>query len=323
MRKQECLDLTVGIYAHNEEANISHVLEEITQRQSLSDVTEVIVVCSGCTDMTVPIVRRLASHDPRIELVIEPERRGVASAINEILTRCKTDLLVLVEADTRLYDGSVRRLASELEERGAGLVGAWPIIENENTGWIPRGLAFVRRVLLRSLLDLKSFADQTYSNSEFVCIRRSLVDQVPTGIVNIETYIDMTVHEAGYPVLPSRTVKVLIRLPENVSDYLAQRRRIYYGHMQIKNVLGQYASSMEGIASRRPGLVLRSTILELRVKPRLVFEIWPVLFLDLAAYVQACTDLARRANHLTWKMVSTTKWSPSPCRSSARTANLA
>jgi cellulose synthase/poly-beta-1,6-N-acetylglucosamine synthase-like glycosyltransferase len=300
--------LTVGIYAHNEEGNISHILEQVLERQGLGEDTRIIVVCSGCTDSTVPVVQHYAVRDKRIELVIEPERLGVGSAINRVLERCTTDILVLIEADARLHEGAVRQLVNELQENEAGLVGAWPMIENESHGWIPRGLAFIRRVLLRCLFNLRSPADKTYSNSEFVCFRRRLVSRLPTHIVNVETYVDLCVHKSGYAVLPSRRARVLIRLPETVSDYIAQRRRIHYGHMQVKRFTGRYASSMEGIASRRPGLVFLSTVQELRIRPRLMLEMWPVLFLDLLAYFWACIDLMRQTNHVTWTMVSTTKW---------------
>jgi len=300
--------LTVGIYAHNEQASIPHVLKSVLGRQGLSETTRVVVVCSGCTDQTIPIVQSFAANDKRLELVIERERRGVGPAINKILERCTTHYLVLIEADTRPYDNTFRELVAELEKRGAGLVGAWPIIGNENNGWIPRGLAFIRRVLLRSLLEFGSLSDQTYSNSEFVCIRRDLLAHVPDHIVNAETYIDLCVHKRGYPVLPSRKVKVLIRLPESVPDYLAQRRRIYYGHMQIRRMFGLYASSMEGVISRKPRLVFSCVVQELRLKPRLILEVWPVLLLDLVAYIGARVDVARGKDHVEWKMISTTKW---------------
>jgi len=300
--------LAVGIYAHNEQASIPYVLESVLGRQGLSQLTRVIVVCSGCTDLTIPVVQRFAENDDRLELVVERERWGVGSAINKILERCTTDLLVLIEADTRPYDNTVLQLAAELIEQNAGLVGAWPIVDNENNGWIPRGLAFIRRVLLRSLLNLESFPDKTYSNSEFVCFRRRLLARVPDGVVNAETYVDLVVHKAGYPVLPSRKVKVLIRLPETVPEYVAQRRRICYGHLQMKKLFGQYASSMEGIASKKPWLIVSSIIQEFRTRPRLALEIWPVLLLDLVAYIGARVDFAQRRSHIAWRMISTTKW---------------
>lgn len=300
--------IAIGVYAYNEQASISYLLESILNKQRLPEGARVIVVCSGCTDSTVSIVERIASHDQRVELVIEPRRLGVGSAINRILERCTTDRLVLIEADTRPLDDAVYQLAQELEESGAGLIGAWPIIENENKTWVSRGLTFIRRVLLRSLFGLEAFADKTYSNSEFVCIRRRLIDYLPVDIVNPETYVDLHVHAAGYPVLPSRRVRVLVRVPETVHDYLAQRRRIHYGHMQIRRLVGRYASSMEGVVSRRPSLVLSSAVQELRIKPRLVLEIWPALLLDLLAYCCACLDFVRHADHLAWKMIPTTKW---------------
>jgi len=300
--------VTIGIYAYNEQANISHVLESVLGKQGLSKTSRVIVVCSGCTDLTLPIVQRFAANDDRLEVVIEPERFGVGSAINKILEKCATEFLVLIEADTRPYEGTVLQLAIELEENKAGLVGAWPIIGNENDGVIPRGLSFIRRVHLRSLHGLRSFEHQTYSNSEFVCIRKSLLDRVPPEIVNVDTYIDLRIHSRGYPVFPSRRVKVLIRLPENASDYVAQRRRIYFGHMQIRKIFGKYAASMEGIFSKNPRLVFGSAVQELRISPRLFIEVWPALLLDLLSYLLASLDFTLRTDHVRWKPISTAKW---------------
>src|SRR5215470_15237155 len=77
---------SVGIMAYNEEANIGHALRAVLEQQGPSIcVEEVIVVASGCTDRTVPIVAGIALQEPRVRLCIQEKREGKASAINLLL----------------------------------------------------------------------------------------------------------------------------------------------------------------------------------------------------------------------------------------------
>src|SRR5260221_643464 len=79
----ECAGCSVGIMAHNEEANISRTIQAVLQQQGPSmHIEEVIVVASGCTDRTVPIVAEIALQEPRVRLCIQEKREGKASAIN-------------------------------------------------------------------------------------------------------------------------------------------------------------------------------------------------------------------------------------------------
>ncbi len=77
---------TVGIFAHNEEANIAHLLQ-IMLEQDLEkvEIREIIVVSSGSTDQTDSIVRQFGQKDRRIRLLVQAKRQGKASAINLFL----------------------------------------------------------------------------------------------------------------------------------------------------------------------------------------------------------------------------------------------
>jgi biofilm PGA synthesis N-glycosyltransferase PgaC len=77
---------SVGITAHNEEANIGELLAAMrNQRLHNVQISEVIVVASGCTDATEDIVRRHALQDLRIQLLVQEKREGKTSAINLFL----------------------------------------------------------------------------------------------------------------------------------------------------------------------------------------------------------------------------------------------
>ena len=80
------VNCSVGIMAHNEEANIGRTIHAVLEQQGPSvRIEEVIVVASGCTDRTVPIVAEIALQEPRVRLCVQEKREGKASAINLFL----------------------------------------------------------------------------------------------------------------------------------------------------------------------------------------------------------------------------------------------
>ena len=105
---------TIGICAYNEGKNISRLLENILRKQKLPALSEVIVVCSGCTDRTVEIAREYANEDSRIRVLVENQRRGKASAINQILAHADSDAILFLSADTLPNLGCFQRLSSQL-----------------------------------------------------------------------------------------------------------------------------------------------------------------------------------------------------------------
>ena len=85
---------SVGITAHNEEANIGQLLEAIrNQRLHQVEISEIIVVASGCTDRTEGVVREHTAQDPRIQLFVQEKREGKTSAINVFLANSKEKII--------------------------------------------------------------------------------------------------------------------------------------------------------------------------------------------------------------------------------------
>src|SRR5512143_725661 len=92
---------SVGITAYNEEANIGKLLAAmIAQEVKQVEITEIIVVASGCQDNTVPIIQQYMAQDARIKLIVQDERKGKTSAINQFLQIAKEDICVLQSGDT-------------------------------------------------------------------------------------------------------------------------------------------------------------------------------------------------------------------------------
>ena len=78
------VSLMIGIAVSNEEQNIGALLENLTNSVP-PEVETICVVSSGSTDRTNEIVQDFAKDDARIQLIVENERNGKASALNLLL----------------------------------------------------------------------------------------------------------------------------------------------------------------------------------------------------------------------------------------------
>ena len=104
------LRCTVGVTAHNEEANIGKLLDGLLEQELYAvQISEIVVVASGCEDRTEEIVRAYAARDPRIRLIVQAAREGKSAAVNLIVREAREAIVVIESGDTLPRRGSERR----------------------------------------------------------------------------------------------------------------------------------------------------------------------------------------------------------------------
>ncbi len=229
------LKTAIGICAFNEEHNIRFLLERLTSEQDLPKDCRILVVCSGCTDGTIDVVREFQGCDKRIQPIVEETRNGKANALNKIFNEVKTsaDVLVLVNADALPEPGSIARLLLAIKSSDAGVVFARPVPFECSDGVSYRIVKVIWR--LHHLISL--FRSPKLSG-ELCAIRTVCLQPIPDEIATDEPYIELVIRQQGYRIgyLPSAIVR--IRCPTNIFDLLKQRRRIWIGHLQLKQATG-------------------------------------------------------------------------------------
>src|SRR5260370_1850084 len=128
----EYVGCSVGIMAHNEEANIGRSIHAALEQQSpVVRIEEVIVVASGCTDRTVPIVAAIALQEPRVHLCVQEKREGKASAINLFLKQARSPIVVLLGADVLPEEAALDYLFAPFQDPTIGMVGGRPVPVND------------------------------------------------------------------------------------------------------------------------------------------------------------------------------------------------
>lgn len=286
---------SVGIMAYNEASNIANAISSIlSQCGGVCDLQEIIVVASGCTDDTVPIVTELSRSDPRVRVVVQERREGKASAINVFLAEAKSPILIMVSADVILKDGALVILLAPFRDEKVGMVGAHPVPVNDDRQFLGHAV--------KLLWDLHDRVARESPKLGEVVAFRGIVPSIPTDTPVDEISIQAFVTQLGYRLVYEPEAIVYNRGPTTVSDFIRQRRRIYSGHLRIQQQQRYSASTMSvtrvfrALVSARPFSTPRST----------VYTVGAV-GLEATARLLGGYDYLRRRQHYLWQISTTTK----------------
>jgi len=286
---------SVGIMAYNEESNIANSIRAVLAQEPVSgDLAEVIVVASGCTDRTAEIVESIARRDSRVRLVVEEQRSGKASAINQFIAAARTPVLLMVNADTIVAPGTIDALIEHFDDPTVGMVGGHPIPVNDENSFL--GFAVHLQWRLHD-----EISRETPKLGEIVAFRNT-VSAIPTDTAVDELSIEAYFSEAGHRLVYEPRAIVYNRGPTTVSDFVRQRRRIAAGHVAIAKREGYSASTMS--VTRIARALLGSESFR---DPRATVWMAGAVALEGTARLLGHYDVLRRRSHNIWTTITTTK----------------
>lgn len=224
----------IGVMAHNEAANLPRLLVRLMTEPGDHHVH---VISSGSTDGTNEIVQNLSQLYPRLSLTIEPSRRGKARAINRFLSTLSedTERCVIISGDVLPRPGALAHLLAPLDDTQVQMTGARPCPTN------PTHTLVDRIVHLQWTL-----------HDRIARVRPKLGEMIafrpPVDPLDPDTAVDEAAIEAQLTAEQGRLVyvpqaEVLNRGPRTWRDLLAQRERIWVGHLRLRRRTGYRVST--------------------------------------------------------------------------------
>jgi poly-beta-1,6-N-acetyl-D-glucosamine synthase len=288
------INCSMGIMAYNEEANIGRLLEAvITQKFKEVALTEIVVVASGCTDNTEAIVLEWAKRDPRIRLISQEKRAGKAAAINDYLPRAQEKILVLCSADLLPEPEAIERLVAPFADPEVGMTSSRPVPVNDASQFM--GYAAHMLWGLHHAINMKSF-----KAGEMIAIRK-IFERIPYHTAVDEASMEPVIRGQGYQAKYVPTAIVYNKGPETLADFLRQRRRIYAGHLAVRDTLGYNVSTMSG------SKILMTLLSNLDWRPKQFAWTWSIVGLEVYGRMLGLRDYKKRRDHAVWEMATTTK----------------
>jgi biofilm PGA synthesis N-glycosyltransferase PgaC len=293
----EYVHCSVGIMAHNEEANIGRTILAVLEQQVLSVcVVEVIVVASGCTDRTVPIAAEIALHEPRVRVCVQEKREGKASAINLFLKQASSPIVVLIGADVLPDASALEYLCAPFKDPKIGMVGGRPVPVNNPATFMGHTVHLLWR--------LHDHLARTQPKLGEVIAFRNVISGIPIDSPVDEISIQALISQLGYQLIYEPACIVYNKGPLTMRDFLKQRRRIYAGHLQVRDQQNYVASTMKvGPIARR---LLTSRDFAFSDPKRVMWTLGAVTLEGLAR-MRGSYDYRHKREHHIWQMVDSTK----------------
>jgi biofilm PGA synthesis N-glycosyltransferase PgaC len=288
----------VAIMAHNEEKNMASLLERVAQEQPPGiRISHIGVVSSGSHDRTDEIVQDFARRDPRVTLIPQAQRHGKCAAINLFLREAPPgDFVVLLSGDILPEPGAVTELLLPLLDEKVGMTGGRPVPVNDRN----RFFGFACHLIwdIHHQIALKS-----PKLGEAVAFR-NIIPEIPEDLAVDEAALEAMILEKNMTLAYCPRAIIRNQGPDNMHDFLKQRRRIQAGHIHLEKKMGYKVSTF----NLAPGLAaLRATM---KWNPR--FLLWTFLACFLVMWGRVLGTLDHRVlgkKHAVWDIAGSTKGS--------------
>jgi len=293
--RREKIRCSVGITAHNEEENIGSLLQALLD-QHLHDVeiSEIIVVASGCTDRTVPIVREYQRKDPRIKLLVQPRREGKTAAVNLFLQEAKEEICVLESGDTLPREDAVEHLVRMFADPTIGMTGAHKLPVDTPDHLVGLFTHLRLRMEHQLCLDIPRLG-------EMIAFRK-VFDHIPPDVAMDEAFVEALIVKRGLQVRYAPDAIVYNTGPTTVRDFIKQRRRNHAGHLYLKRKYGYAVSSIQNTR------VIKVALKEVWGAIRLLGVLAILALLEGWARLLGWYDFAiKKERHTVWDMAYTQK----------------
>lgn len=285
---------TVGVFAHNEVANIRHTLQAVlTQECSQVSIVEVIVLASDCTDGTVEAAEQIARQYPIVSIEVERTRTGKAAAMKKLMTMACGDFIVFVGADTVPAPTALEHLLAPFDDPTVGMTGARVVPLNAPTEFMGFAVQMLWNVHHHLALRKPKLGELV------AC--RNVVDDFPQDTSTDDLALEAFIAKRRYRLVYAPRAVVYNRGPENMHDFLVQRRRIFEGELRIALRYHYLASSL------RLRHVLPLAIEAVRSHPHRLLWTIGVMGLELWARLLGTVDVARGRDHVVWLQARSTK----------------
>jgi glycosyltransferase involved in cell wall biosynthesis len=295
------LKIDIGIPVYNEEANIKTLLESVlAQKEDGFIISQIIVSSDGSSDKTVSIARSL--KNPKVTVIANPDRRGIARGLNQIILKTKGDVLVTLDGDIAIHDSTfIKKLTGPIISGSADLTSS-AIAEKLPASFYGK-IVFVS-MLLKEVL----FGVFKKGNNVYTChgLARSYSKKFfkslhfPSSVGNdMYSYLRCVSENFRYQYIGNAVA--WYKVPENYGDHKKQSTRFFNTILEQKKYFDSNLVEAETkIPERDYALAILKSL------PILInFPIHSIAYFFLQLYMRLRSGNSKQGE--TWSIAASTK----------------
>lgn len=235
--------ISVGIPAYNEEKTVARTIDSVLKQISKND--ELLVVDNGSADNTASEIKRMQKKDKRVKLLVIKKNNGKTPALNLIVKKAKSDIIVQTDADVILEKNAINSLVKHFGNKSVGAISGCPIpvIPKDNLfyDWAMMSYRKAHELRLR-----QSKSGEFWHLSGYLCaFRKKAHSELPHQKGAVDALMGLMIKKKGYVLEYEPEAKVLVKCPLTVKDFINQKARVRAGYYFVS----QHGGKPRGIKS--------------------------------------------------------------------------
>ena len=261
------VNLSIGLAAFNEEANISWMLSSVLKQKEISfKIQEIIIYSDGSTDKTVEFIKSF--KDKRIITVNSPKRLGKPSRLNQIFKNFSGDYLLLTDADVKFSDSLVieRLIIKAKSDFSLSLIMA-KIYPFEGSRLLEKAAFnfFTARENVKNGYDYTKTVYAARGAGMLLSKKFAKSLSLPVKILNDDAYIYLAARSKNLGISFVRNAVILYKSVDNIFEYRKQFERYLDGEKQLRTYFSSALIKTEYRAPKK--LLLRIMFKQIRTNP--------------------------------------------------------
>jgi Glycosyl transferase family 2 len=224
--------VTVLVVAHDEAARIDRRIQNLLALDYSPGRVEIVVASDGSGDDTVRRARAYESSGVRV--VAFPVQRGKPAVLNDLVPRCRGEVVVLADARQTFDRAALRALVAPFADPEVGAVsGELVLVRQESGRAVEEGVGFYWR-LEKSIRDAESAVDSTVgATGAIYALRRELFQPLPADTLLDDVLVPLQAVRRGYRVVFEHAARAYDRPAASAAEELARKVRTIAGNFQL------------------------------------------------------------------------------------------
>lgn len=220
--------ISIIITSFNEPKTIGKAIEAVIN-QDIKEDYELYV--SAPDKPTLEIAERYKLKNKRIKLFEDPGK-GKSYAINLLLKKFKGRIIILTDGDVYVSENSINKIIDIFNDEKVGCVSGRPVSAEK----MDNILGYWSHMLCDSAHKLRF--NRNYKGNYLECsgylwaFRNNVIDKFPLD-VGEDTIVPCMFWKRGYKIKYSPESKVFVGYPDNMKDYIKQKKRTIKAHEKV------------------------------------------------------------------------------------------
>lgn len=227
--------ITLIVPAHNEERRLPDKIANILALDYPAGRLQVIFVSDGSTDDTNDILS--AAKDENIQVILLPDRKGKANALNEAVARADSDILIFSDAATLFAPDALRNLVRHFAHPRVGVVCGALQFQGSRESDQTEGIYWKYECMLR-LLESRLGINLQASGAIYA-LRRECYTPLDARVLLDDFVIPMRARSLGYRIVHDPEAVAIDFAAPSVEGEFTRRVRLAVGSFrELRHFLG-------------------------------------------------------------------------------------